>query len=298
MKKSPLWLLPVAAGAMMLLAAQHVYTEQRPMTRLAPPQSPARTPFTHSIGATGNPRGGFAEHRHRIGPFGNRARGVCPRRARGRTCREGRPAVPRRRSPVEGPARPGASASGVGTLAVGATGDVSLDRRKSRPASPRCRPPRPTPNGRKDEYERARSLVSQHAVSEQEAVGKRLLNEVAVQQWQQAQREHALLLAGAWKPDLAVARAAVDQAEAEVAQIQTEIERAIVRAPIEGQVLQVNVREGERVSDQSQQALMLAGAIASPARAGRHRRARHRPVSARRPRPSCNSAARTISTIR
>ena len=84
---------------------------------------------------------------------------------------------------------------------------------------------------------------------------------MAVQQWLQAQREHALLLAGAWKPDLAVARAAVEQAEAEVAQIRTEIERAIVRAPIDGQVLQVNVRAGERVSDQSQLALMLLGQL-------------------------------------
>ena len=49
------------------------------------------------------------------------------------------------------------------------------------------------------------------------------------------------------------------QAEAEVAQISTEIDRAIVRAPIDGQVLQVNVRAGERVGDQSQQALMVLG---------------------------------------
>ena len=54
----------------------------------------------------------------------------------------------------------------------------------------------------RDEFERASALVGQHAVSEQEAVGKRLLYEQAVQQWHQAQREHALLLAGAWKPDL------------------------------------------------------------------------------------------------
>ena len=104
-------------------------------------------------------------------------------------------------------------------------------------------------------------LVGQHAVSEQEAVGKRLLYEQAVQQWRQAQREHALLLAGAWKPDLAIARAAVEQADTEVNQISTEIERATVRAPIDGQVLQVNLREGERVNEQSSQALMLLGRL-------------------------------------
>jgi multidrug resistance efflux pump len=82
-----------------------------------------------------------------------------------------------------------------------------------------------------------------------------------VQRWHQAQREHALLLAGAWKPDLDVARAEVTQAEADVAQISTEIDRAVVRAPIDGQVLQVNVRAGERVGDQSQQGLFVLGCV-------------------------------------
>ncbi len=113
----------------------------------------------------------------------------------------------------------------------------------------------------RDEYERSRALLARHAVSEEEAVGKRLVHEEAAQQWRRAQREHALLLAGAWKPDLDVARAAVLQAEAEVAQIGTEIDRAIVRAPIDGQVLQVNVRVGERVGGTSQQGLMVLGRV-------------------------------------
>lgn len=69
------------------------------------------------------------------------------------------------------------------------------------------------------------------------------------------------MLAGAWQPDIDIARAAVEQAEAEVSQISTEIERATVRSPIDGQVLQVNVREGEHVADPSQQALMVIGRL-------------------------------------
>jgi multidrug resistance efflux pump len=82
-----------------------------------------------------------------------------------------------------------------------------------------------------------------------------------VQELKQAQKEHELLLAGAWEPDLAIARAAVEQARAEVTQCRTEIERATVRAPIEGQVLQVNVREGEHVSDRVQQGLVVLGQL-------------------------------------
>ncbi len=113
----------------------------------------------------------------------------------------------------------------------------------------------------RDDYERARSLVTQRAVSEQETVTKRLLNDQAVQELHRAQHEHELLLAGAWKPDLDIARAAVEQAETEAAQISIEIDRATVRAPIDGQVLQVNVREGERVTEQSTQPLMVLGRL-------------------------------------
>ena len=53
MKRYLFWLLPLSAGAMLLLATRHVYTQQQPLTRLAPPQTPARTPFAHSVAATG-----------------------------------------------------------------------------------------------------------------------------------------------------------------------------------------------------------------------------------------------------
>jgi HlyD family secretion protein len=260
MKKSPLWLLPVAAGAMMLLAAQHVYTEQRPMTRLAPPQSPARTPFTHSIGATG-----ILEAASQNIAIGSALSGIVldvyvPVERVGAHVAKGDPLFRVDDRQLK------AQLALAQARAASARSQLSRLERQPRPeeippSESKVQAAKANAERTKDEYERARSLVSQHAVSEQEEVGKRLLNEVAVQQWQQAQREHALLLAGAWKPDLAVAHAAVDQAEAEVSQIQIEIERAIVRAPIEGQVLQVNVRAGERVSDQSQQALMLVGQL-------------------------------------
>ena len=38
---------------MLLVATRHVYTHQQPLTRLEPPQMPARTPYDRSIAATG-----------------------------------------------------------------------------------------------------------------------------------------------------------------------------------------------------------------------------------------------------
>ena len=67
------------------------------------------------------------------------------------------------------------------------------------------------------------------------------------------------MTAGAWEPDKAIARVAIAQAEAQIAQTQTEIERALVRAPVAGRVLQVNVRPGEYVGTTSGQALVVLG---------------------------------------
>lgn len=72
----------------------------------------------------------------------------------------------------------------------------------------------------------------------------------------------ALSKAGAWKPDVDVARAAVKSAEAQLAQAQTNLEILTVRAPEEGRVLQVNIRPGEfaQAGQVSTSAVML-GAV-------------------------------------
>jgi HlyD family secretion protein len=62
---------------------------------------------------------------------------------------------------------------------------------------------------------------------------------------QAAAAELDLLRAGSWEADIAVARAQVQQAQAQRDAVQVEIDRRVVRAPIAGRVLQVNVRPGE-----------------------------------------------------
>jgi multidrug resistance efflux pump len=61
----------------------------------------------------------------------------------------------------------------------------------------------------------------------------------------EARAHLALLRAGAWQPDLEIAQAQVAMAEAQVKQTETELERLTVRAPVSGQILQVNLRRGE-----------------------------------------------------
>jgi multidrug resistance efflux pump len=111
------------------------------------------------------------------------------------------------------------------------------------------------------DYERAKPLVSTSAVSREEFVTRQLTFEAAVQEQAQAQAEYDLLKAGAWKPDLAIADAAIKEATAKVEQLKIEIARAVVVAPTDGVVLQVNIRPGERISELDTKPLMVLGDI-------------------------------------
>ncbi|MBI3408867.1 MAG: efflux RND transporter periplasmic adaptor subunit [Planctomycetes bacterium] len=111
----------------------------------------------------------------------------------------------------------------------------------------------------KDQAERARALALRQATSQEEFYQKQMNLEMGKYQWEQANADLELLKAGAWQPDKAVSRAAVELAQAQIEQTRTEIERAAVRAPIDGHVLQVSVRPGEYVAAQSGQALVLMG---------------------------------------
>jgi multidrug resistance efflux pump len=106
---------------------------------------------------------------------------------------------------------------------------------------------------------RAQRLEPGGAIGVEEATQRLLSLAVARQQLAQAQAEHALLKAGAWKPDLDIARAAIVQAQAQVQQTRTEIERALVRAPVDGEVLKVYVHPGEYVGAMPGQALVVLG---------------------------------------
>ncbi len=76
----------------------------------------------------------------------------------------------------------------------------------------------------------------------------------------QAKADLKLLEAGSWKPDIELAMADVARTEAEVDAVRVEIERLTVRAPVEGDILQINIRPGEYApTGQSSQPLILLG---------------------------------------
>lgn len=101
----------------------------------------------------------------------------------------------------------------------------------------------------------AESVGESGAISREDLVRRRHEAEAAAARLERARAELVLLEAGAWRGDLEVAESERAAAQAQVQATETELERLVVRAPIAGQVLQVNVRAGEFAS---------AGELATP----------------------------------
>jgi HlyD family secretion protein len=114
-----------------------------------------------------------------------------------------------------------------------------------------------------DQFERVKRLIERQAVAQDEFVVREREYEAATHEQARAQAEYELLRAGAWKPDLDIAEAAVCEARAQVEQVKTEIERATVASPVDGVVLQINVRAGERISERDGKALVVLGDIST-----------------------------------
>jgi multidrug efflux pump subunit AcrA (membrane-fusion protein) len=88
-------------------------------------------------------------------------------------------------------------------------------------------------------------VADKRAVSAEDLSRRHFAYETARARLAEAKAELDLLNAGTWTLELAVQRAQVEAAEAQANQTRTEIERLTVRAPVDAEVLQRNVRPGE-----------------------------------------------------
>src|SRR5262245_44171845 len=88
------------------------------------------------------------------------------------------------------------------------------------------------------------TVADRRAVSAEDLARRRYAAQAAEARLAEARAALALLKAGAWTSDLEVAAAEVAQAEAQVKSAEIEVARLTVRAPVDGMVLQLNVRPG------------------------------------------------------
>jgi HlyD family secretion protein len=254
--------LPLVALAMAGLGFYHVNRESQSAPATAPPQSPPRSPYDNSIAASG-----VVEARTENIALGAALPGLVlevyvPSDRVGTHVKAGQPLfrVDDRHLKAQLKVAEGQLASAEARLA-------KLEKQprpeELPPSLAKVKATAANVARLQDPYERARRLIGTSAVAQEEYISRLQAYETAVQEHRQAQAEYELLKAGAWKPDIDVARASVREAHAQVEQVKTEIARATVVAPVDGVVLQVNVRAGERVSDQDAKALMVLGDIST-----------------------------------
>jgi len=89
------------------------------------------------------------------------------------------------------------------------------------------------------------SVTDKRAVREEDVQRRRLAHKAAQARLAEAETQLALLKAGAWAPDIAVAKSELAQAEAQLKAVETNIERLTTRAPMDGVILQDKVRLGQ-----------------------------------------------------
>ena len=97
----------------------------------------------------------------------------------------------------------------------------------------------------RSQWQRAEDMKDTKAISLEELSHRKYLMMQSEAALKQAQANLALLKAGTWAPDIEVAKAEVDNANANLQAIDINIERLVIRAPVTGKVLQKNMRTGE-----------------------------------------------------
>lgn len=113
----------------------------------------------------------------------------------------------------------------------------------------------------RDALRRTEETFARKVSTEQDLIERRERLAAAEAVLARATADLDLLEAGSWQYDRDVTRAALERADAEVAKVEVDLGRLVVRALVAGRVLQVNVRPGEFVGTPPNQPLVILGNI-------------------------------------
>jgi HlyD family secretion protein len=89
------------------------------------------------------------------------------------------------------------------------------------------------------------SIQDPRALSRDELLQQSASVRLKEEQLQYAQRQLKLLEAGTWQPDIDISKADIESAQLQIRQLEIDLERLVVRAPVEGEILQLNIHPGE-----------------------------------------------------
>lgn len=250
-------LLPALALGLLIFAVMHVVRAQQPAVKSTPPVEPPRAPFSNTVAGSG-----IVEARTENISIGSHLPGVVNEVLVqvGAKVDQGTPLFRLDDRAMKASLR--VMQSNLVAAKAELTRLESLPRREELPASEaKLLEAEANLAEQVSNYERAKKLVAENAVTDQELVRRRQAVEAGKQLVAGARASDELLKAGAWEPERAIARAKVEQMIASVEQVQIEIDRLTVAAPVDGEVLQVNVRPGEYVGAPAGQALIVLGNV-------------------------------------
>jgi multidrug resistance efflux pump len=252
--------LPVLAVCMLSLAVYHVVAAGQSYSTQAPPVEPPRTAFSRTVGGAG-----IVEAWTENIAIGTPLPGVVlevyvPVEKVGQTVKKGDPLFLVDNRQLLATLKYN-EANLRAAMAQLAKLEAQPRAEEVPPSEAKVKVAEANVSVQQDLAERARRLRPSGAMGDEDVNQRVLALGVARQQLAQAKAEDALLKSGAWKYDKEIAQASIALAEAQVQQTKTDLDRVLVRAPRDGVILQVNVREGEYVGTPPGQALMLLGAI-------------------------------------
>jgi HlyD family secretion protein len=251
------YLMPVLAVVGIGFAMMHAVTAQQEKPVPPPPVEPARSPFGKTIAGTG-----LVEPTTENISIGTPVPGVVLEVAVkvGQTVKAGQPLfrLDDRQWKADRQWRKATLASAQSKLAR----LESMPRPEEiPPLEAKVREAQVNVTFEKNVVNRTRNLVNQKALADEELDRREQAYRMSEEQLAKVRGDLELLKAGAWEPERAVARAEVAQAQAALVQTETEIERLFVRAPVDGEVLQVNVRPGEYAGTPASKALIVLGDV-------------------------------------
>lgn len=253
------WILPVLAAVALAFSLVHMSLENvRPPAQF-PPVEPARSPYRQVVAGSG-----LIEAKSENISVAAETAGVVAEIA----VRVGQP-VEKGQVLFRLDDRKQRSELGVQTAAL-LSARAELERLKALPR-PEDLPPsaaklaeaREDLELQRDQLNRAEELVAKRVIQQEELVQRKQAYSMARARLENAEAQDQKLRAGAWSYEIDVQKAAVLRAEQQVAQAQTEIDRLVVKSPINGVVLKVDLRPGEFVGTPPGQPLIIMGDLST-----------------------------------
>lgn len=254
--------LPALAGSLLAFAVAYAVYTQQPNPEGPPPMPPPTTPFGDTVAGAGMVEPSTESSGTSNIAVGSQLAGVVTKVLVriGQTVKAGDPLFELDKSQTEADLR-----VRTASLAV-AKAQLHKLRLEPRPeevpaSEAQVAAAAATLREKQDVRDRNALIVGKGAVSPEDMVASEQALRTARAQLALAKANLALLKAGAWEPDKAIAAANAELARAQVEQAKTTLALLEVRAPVDGTVLQVNVRPGEYVSTFGGQSLILMGSL-------------------------------------